>query len=79
MFDMGAGGNFGHDTAERRVFLDLRKNDIGQNFARAVRRTTDQSGGGFVAACLDAEEGQGPVLGHVLLQTRGRLRAKGVR
>ena len=62
---MGTRRDFGDDAAEGGVFFDLRENGVGEDFACAIGRTADHSGGGFVAACLDTEKGQGPVLRHV--------------
>ena len=55
-FDMGAGGDLGHDAAERGMLVDLRQHDVGQNAAAlAVRGEFDHGGGGFVAGRFDAE------------------------
>src|SRR5690606_37852326 len=37
MLDMGPGGDFRYHAAERSVFLDLREDGVGQDFARPVR------------------------------------------
>ena len=59
-FDMGAGGDFGDDAAERGMLVDLRQHDVGQNAAAlAVRGEFDHGGGGFVAGRFDAEDDHG--------------------
>ena len=53
--DMGARGDLRHHAAVRRVVLDLRVDDIGQNAAGTVLGPLDHGGGGLIAGCLDAQ------------------------
>ena len=49
--EVGARGDFRHDAAIRPVLVELRQHDVGQD--RPV--VANDRGGGFVAACFDAE------------------------
>jgi hypothetical protein len=55
---MGARGDFRHDAAKGRVFLDLAEHDVGQDHGRAVARSARRRRGGLVAARLDAENAE---------------------
>ena len=49
MVQMGAGGNFGNDTAKDAVVFQLRQNDVGQDVFIAI----NNRGSGFVARCFN--------------------------
>jgi len=51
-FDVGAGGDFGDDSAGGGVDVDLGDDDVGQDFAAVF----DDCGCGFVAGGFDAED-----------------------
>ncbi len=53
--DMGARSDLGHDAAERRMLVNLRAHDVGQNPPRPVAQPLDHGGGGFVAGGLDPQ------------------------
>jgi hypothetical protein len=52
---MCARGDLGHNTAERRVEIELRAHQIGKDDAVAARLTPHQRGSSLIAARLDAE------------------------
>ena len=52
-FGMGAGGDFGEDTAVLRVQVNLRGDHVGID----RHSVGDDSGSGFVTGCLDGEDG----------------------
>ena len=54
-FDMRAGGDFRHDTAERAMLLPLRAYHVRQGRAAAIAIAAHDRHGGFIAATLDAE------------------------
>ena len=58
--DMGAGGDFRHHAAEFGVLVNLRADDVGEDFRRL--RPAHNGGGGFVAAGFDAKNCQHGVL-----------------
>ena len=55
-FQMGAGGDFRHDSAERRMIVDLRPDDLAENRVCSVLCIVNHRRRGFVAACLYAED-----------------------
>jgi hydroxymethylbilane synthase len=57
--DVGAGGDFRDDAAERGVLLDLAEYDIGQDGPGPVGGAADHRCRRFVAARLDAEHEEG--------------------
>lgn len=56
---MRAGGDFGHDTAERRVQIGLTDDDRGEDLRRLSRSMPYDRRGGVVAAGFEAEDGEG--------------------
>ena len=52
---MGAGRDFGHDAAIRRMLLGLRADDVGQDFPRAIPLALDHGSRGLVAGGLDSQ------------------------
>lgn len=70
VLDMGASGDFGHNTTKSAMRLDLGKNGIGQDFAACLALArcgmrAHNGGGGFVAACFNAQYDKG--LAHFFL------------
>lgn len=66
---MGAGGDFGDDTAVTFVLVELAVNGLGENFGgvgvACCWGVRDDGGRGFVAAGFDAEDNLGVFLcGH---------------
>lgn len=53
--DVGAGGDFRHDTAESGVFLDLREDAVGQDAAAPVGAAGHHGGGRFIATAFKPE------------------------
>ena len=64
---MGAGGDFGDDTAEGGVQRCLPVHDGGEDF-RLAATLTHHGGGGVIAAAFDAEDGEGSGHGSVRLR-----------
>lgn len=56
LFRMGAGGDFGDDTAERGMKLGLPHNDGGQHEGALPRQLTHQCGGGIIAAAFQSKK-----------------------
>lgn len=54
--DMGPGGDLRHHAAEARMQGKLGADHIGKDCSLAVRVPAHDSGGGFIAARLDAED-----------------------
>ena len=57
-FQMGAGGDFRHHAAIRRMRFGLAENDVGQNFAGPGRKTAHHRRRGFIAAGFQPQYGQ---------------------
>jgi hypothetical protein len=53
---MGAGCDFGDDTAISAVLIELRQNDVGHDLATTVRMPDYNGSSGFVTTCLYAED-----------------------
>src|SRR5829696_9357015 len=65
--NMGTCGNFGNDTAIRRMLGQLRDQAIRQDAAPPVRCAPDNGGGSLVAGGLDAENRESGGIIHVAI------------
>jgi uroporphyrinogen-III synthase len=68
-FQMRPGGDFRHHPAIRRMRLGLAEHDIGQDLSRPRRGAAHHRSGGFIAAGLNAENGES--LQSLALSLRG--------